>query len=88
MAAGNGAGSNGIPADVIFDWNHQGNAISPPLRRVAYVDETLRDGQGGAEDDIGPGVIIASVAGATALLFLLMFSDGDDDNSSPPTGSN
>jgi 2-isopropylmalate synthase len=43
-ANGNGAGSNGIPADVIFDWNLQGDTISPPLRRVAYVDETLRDG--------------------------------------------
>jgi 2-isopropylmalate synthase len=30
--------------DVIFDWNRKGDTISPPLRRVAYVDETLRDG--------------------------------------------
>ena len=30
--------------DVIFDWNKKGDTISPPLRRVAYVDETLRDG--------------------------------------------
>ena len=31
-------------ADVIYDWNRMGDTISPPLRRVEFVDETLRDG--------------------------------------------
>ena len=31
-------------ADVIYDWNSMGDTISPPLRRVEFVDETLRDG--------------------------------------------
>jgi 2-isopropylmalate synthase len=31
-------------ADLIYDWNLQGDKLSPPLRRVQYVDETLRDG--------------------------------------------
>lgn len=39
---------NGRPvqseADVIYDWNRQGATLSPPLRRVSFVDETLRDG--------------------------------------------
>jgi 2-isopropylmalate synthase len=30
--------------DLIYDWNVLGDKVSPPLRRVAYVDETLRDG--------------------------------------------
>ena len=30
--------------DVIYDWNRLGDKISPPLRRVEFVDETLRDG--------------------------------------------
>jgi 2-isopropylmalate synthase len=30
--------------DVIYDWNRMGDTISPPLRRVEFVDETLRDG--------------------------------------------
>jgi 2-isopropylmalate synthase len=31
-------------ADVIYDWNVQGHTVSPELRRVEFVDETLRDG--------------------------------------------
>lgn len=31
-------------ADVIYDWNRLGDALSPPMRRVKFVDETLRDG--------------------------------------------
>jgi 2-isopropylmalate synthase len=30
--------------DVIYDWNKKGHTISPPMRRVRYFDETLRDG--------------------------------------------
>ena len=30
--------------ELIYDWNLQGDKVSPPLRRVEYVDETLRDG--------------------------------------------
>ena len=30
--------------DVIYDWNTRGDTISPPMRRVEFVDETLRDG--------------------------------------------
>jgi len=30
--------------ELIYDWNLQGDKVSPPLRRVQYVDETLRDG--------------------------------------------
>jgi 2-isopropylmalate synthase len=30
--------------DVIYDWNKKGHTISPPMRRVEYFDETLRDG--------------------------------------------
>jgi 2-isopropylmalate synthase len=30
--------------DVIYDWNVQGHAISPPMRRIEVHDETLRDG--------------------------------------------
>jgi len=30
--------------DVIYDWNTTGHALSPPMRRVAIHDETLRDG--------------------------------------------
>lgn len=32
------------PSDVIFDWNTQGHAVSPPMRRAEVHDETLRDG--------------------------------------------
>ncbi|MCO4745449.1 MAG: 2-isopropylmalate synthase [Proteobacteria bacterium] len=32
------------PSDVIYDWNTQGHAISPPMRRAEVHDETLRDG--------------------------------------------
>jgi len=31
-------------ADVVYDWNRMGDTISPPMRRVQFVDETLRDG--------------------------------------------
>ncbi|MBL8618198.1 MAG: 2-isopropylmalate synthase [Deltaproteobacteria bacterium] len=31
-------------ADVVYDWNRMGDTLSPPLRRVKFVDETLRDG--------------------------------------------
>ncbi len=74
------------PPPVIVAQNTAGAGNQPPLPPGRAVD--LRDGQGGAEDDIGPGVIIASVVGATAVLFLMMFSDGDDDDSSPPAGTN
>jgi 2-isopropylmalate synthase len=30
--------------DVIYDWNVEGHAISPPMRRVEVHDETIRDG--------------------------------------------
>ena len=30
--------------DVIYDWNRKGDIVSPPLRKVEFVDETLRDG--------------------------------------------
>ncbi len=29
---------------VIYDWNVEGHTVTPPLRQVEYVDETLRDG--------------------------------------------
>jgi hypothetical protein len=61
-------------------------ANRPPLPPGRALD--IRTAQGEGFDDLGPGVIIASVAGATALLFLMMFSDDDDDGSSPPTGTN
>lgn len=31
-------------AEVIYDWNLKGDTMSPPLRKVAYFDETMRDG--------------------------------------------
>ena len=31
-------------AEVIYDWNLKGDTLSPPLRKVAYFDETMRDG--------------------------------------------
>lgn len=31
-------------ADVVYDWNRMGDTLSPPMRRVKFVDETLRDG--------------------------------------------
>lgn len=30
--------------DVIYDWNVEGHAISPPMKRIEVHDETLRDG--------------------------------------------
>ncbi len=30
--------------DVIYDWNVEGHALSPPMKRVEVHDETLRDG--------------------------------------------
>jgi len=30
--------------EVIYDWNRQGHTVSPPMRKVRYFDETLRDG--------------------------------------------
>ena len=30
--------------ELVYDWNILGDKVSPPLRRVEYVDETLRDG--------------------------------------------
>jgi 2-isopropylmalate synthase len=36
--------TGGEKGEVVYDWNLRGDTISPPLRRVAYVDETLRDG--------------------------------------------
>lgn len=51
----------------------------PPGRAVG-----IRKAQGGAEDDLGIGVIIASWVGAAALI-LWVVSDHDDDNSTAPT---
>ena len=31
-------------ADVIYDWNVRGHALSPAMRAVELHDETLRDG--------------------------------------------
>jgi 2-isopropylmalate synthase len=31
-------------SDVVYDWNTRGDTISPAMRRVDFVDETLRDG--------------------------------------------
>ena len=31
-------------ADVVYDWNTNGHATSPPMRKVELFDETLRDG--------------------------------------------
>jgi len=36
--------SNSTQNDVIYDWNREGHTVSPPMRRVRYFDETLRDG--------------------------------------------
>lgn len=30
--------------ELLYDWNVRGPAVSPPLRKVRYFDETLRDG--------------------------------------------
>ena len=30
--------------DVIYDWNVKGHTVTPPLRQIEYLDETLRDG--------------------------------------------
>ena len=35
---------NPTESELIYDWNLLGDKVSPPLRRVEYVDETLRDG--------------------------------------------
>ncbi len=32
------------PSELLYDWNVRGPANSPPLRKVRYFDETLRDG--------------------------------------------
>ena len=32
------------PESVIYDWNLRGDTLSPPMRKVDFVDETLRDG--------------------------------------------
>ena len=32
------------PEDVIYDWNLKGDVHSPPMKRVEFFDETLRDG--------------------------------------------
>ena len=32
------------PNDVIYDWNLKGDIHSPPMKRVEFFDETLRDG--------------------------------------------
>lgn len=31
-------------SEVIYDWNLRGDTVTPPLRKVAYFDETMRDG--------------------------------------------
>lgn len=61
-----------------------GKGNQPPLPPGPAVDLTKAQGY----DNLGPGVIIASVAGATALLFLMMFADDDDDDDDSPTGTN
>ncbi|MCB9758286.1 MAG: 2-isopropylmalate synthase [Alphaproteobacteria bacterium] len=30
--------------ELVYDWNTQGDRVSPPMRRIEYFDETLRDG--------------------------------------------
>ena len=30
--------------ELLYDWNVRGPAVSPPMRKVRYFDETLRDG--------------------------------------------
>ncbi|MCB9793688.1 MAG: 2-isopropylmalate synthase [Alphaproteobacteria bacterium] len=30
--------------ELVYDWNIQGDKISPPMRKIEYFDETLRDG--------------------------------------------
>lgn len=32
------------PSELLYDWNVRGPAVSPPMRKVRYFDETLRDG--------------------------------------------
>jgi len=32
------------PSELLYDWNLRGPAVSPPMRKVRYFDETLRDG--------------------------------------------
>jgi hypothetical protein len=50
----------------------------------------IKTAQGLEDDDIGPGVIIASLAAAVAVAFLVAFSggDNDDDEGPPTTGTN
>ncbi len=36
--------TNPSEAELIYDWNVQGDQLSPPMRRPEIVDETLRDG--------------------------------------------
>lgn len=38
------ASDGAAPPSVIYDWNVRGDTVSPPLRRVEFTDETLRDG--------------------------------------------
>lgn len=57
----------------------------PPLPPGRAVD--LRDMNGGADDDLGIGLIVLSWVAAGALLFLIFSGDDDDDSSSPPTGT-
>jgi hypothetical protein len=56
----------------------------PPLPPGRARD--IKKAQGLGDDDLGPGVIIASIAVATGILVWLMFK-GDDDSSSS-TGTN
>lgn len=32
------------PNELLYDWNVRGHTVSPPMRKVRYFDETLRDG--------------------------------------------
>jgi len=48
----------------------------------------IKTAQGLEDDDLGPGVIIAAWAAAIAVVFLVAFSGGDDDEDTPSTGTN
>ena len=45
----------------------------------------IKKAQGLEDDDLGPGIIIGSIAVATGLLFWLMFHDDEDDTTTTGT---
>jgi hypothetical protein len=71
------------PAQVSAPQTGASTGNQPPLPPGRAVD--LREMQGGADDDIGIGVIVLSWVAAGALLFLIF--SGDDDDDSSPTGT-